>query len=775
MTTTTTDPLNSLLAIRDGNLTSRWNFPDAVGTLVASSGGIGNAATVTYSFLTSIPSYYSSSPITGFVSFSALQQQAVRDILVSIANVTHLNFTEVTGVGTMTFGMNTQAGSAGYAYYPSFNYGLTSSIAGVVISSVTAQPISGDVWLNSSQSWVASDFALGGQGYGTLVHEIGHALGLKHSFEATSPSGYTLDASLDNNKYTVMSYNDHPYNLYRTVTQTSQGSWWQYEYIQPETLMPLDITALQYLYGANTSFHSGNDTYTFDTSRPFIKTIWDGGGNDTISVSNFTLGCVIDLRAGYYSSIRIPSNALPLGATESHTNIYDGTDNLAIAAGTIIENAIGGSDNDTLIGNSANNALSGGSGIDTMTGGLGDDSYAVSDTGDVVVENLNEGTDTVSSRASTYTLAANVENLILTGTAAINGTGNALNNQITGNSADNVISGGSGIDTMTGGLGNDSYSVSDTTDVVVENLNEGTDTVSSRASTYTLAANVENLILTGTAAINGTGNALNNQITGNSADNVISGGSGIDIMTGGLGNDSYSVSDTTDVVIENLNEGTDTVSSRAISYTLAANVENLTLTGTAAIDGTGNALNNQLTGNSANNVLIGGLGKDTYHIAEATAVTDTLGIATGDSLVSSFDIADGFKLGTGASPTTAGVDRLDLSSILITANGIGNGADVGSGANAISSHSITGGIIHFDSLGAYDAPVTVTTATNLANVLSYLQANITGGNSVAFIADTNNTYVFQDGGVTDTLVELVGVNATSVSTTGSAAGAVWIV
>ncbi|MDD1606821.1 MAG: hypothetical protein LUP96_09050, partial [Methylococcaceae bacterium] len=229
-------------------------------------------------------------------------------------------------------------------------------------------------------------------------------------------------------------------------------------------------------------------------------------------------------------------------------------------------------------------------------------------------------------------------------------------------------------------------------------------------------------------------------------------------------------------------EGMDTVSSRAATYVLADNVENLILTGSAAINGTGNALNNQLTGNSADNIvtggegadiLIGGLGKDTYNLTETTAATDTLSIATGDSLVSSYDVANNFKLGTGSSPTSVGVDRLDLSNVLIAANGTGDGVDIGAGANAISSHSITNGIISFDSLGVYDTPVAVTAATNLANVLSYVEANITGGNTVAFVSE-GNTFVFQDGGVTDTLVELVGVTAQSVSTTGSAAGSVWI-
>jgi len=253
--------------------------------------------------------------------------------------------------------------------------------------------------------------------------------------------------------------------------------------------------------------------------------------------------------------------------------------------------------------------------------------YVVDAAGDVVTELANEGADLVQAGV-TYALGTDVENLTLTGTTAINGTGNGLDNVLTGNSANNTltggagndtIDGGTGSDTMVGGAGNDTFVVNISTDVVSENAGEGTDLVQS-AVTWTLGNNLENLTLTGTSAINGTGNTLDNWLVGNSAKNsltggtgndTLDGGAGIDTLIGGVGNDVYFVDVSTDVVTENANEGTDTVQS-SITWTLGSNLENLTLTGTSAINGTGNTLGNTLIGNAGANVLTGAAGDDIY-------------------------------------------------------------------------------------------------------------------------------------------------------------------
>ena len=283
-------------------------------------------------------------------------------------------------------------------------------------------------------------------------------------------------------------------------------------------------------------------------------------------------------------------------AGESAADIFD------VAVGAVrggtggADTLIGSAGPDLLQGLGGNDRLDGKAGDDTMLGGLGNDVYVVSEPGDSVLENASEGTDTVESSLS-YTLPANVEYLTLTGTGNLSGTGNALNNVLRGNSGDN---------TLTGGLGNDVYIIQNAGDVVVENPAEGTDTIESNVS-FALPTNVEYLTLTGSGNLAGTGNALNNVLRGNGGDNT---------LTGGLGNDVYIIQNPGDVVVEQPSEGTDTIESN-VSYSLPADVEYLTLTGSGNLAGIGNALNNVLRGNSGDNTLTGGAGNDVYIIQNA--------------------------------------------------------------------------------------------------------------------------------------------------------------
>jgi len=269
---------------------------------------------------------------------------------------------------------------------------------------------------------------------------------------------------------------------------------------------------------------------------------------------------------------------------------------------------MGGDWADQLSGLAGNDKLDGGLGADTLRGGTGNDTYYVDNTGDLVIEDTAAGTDTVVAGLS-YVLTAEVEKLTLSGSLAINATGNNLKNTLTGNAADNILDGGTGADTMTGGSGNDSYYVDNTGDLVIEATAAGTDTVIATVS-YVLTAAVEKLTLSGSLAINATGNNLQNTLTGNAASNILNGGTDADTMAGGSGNDTYYVDNTGDLVIEDTAAGTDTVIA-AVSYVLTADVEKLTLSGSLAINATGNNLNNTLTGNAADNILDGGMGADT--------------------------------------------------------------------------------------------------------------------------------------------------------------------
>lgn len=308
-----------------------------------------------------------------------------------------------------------------------------------------------------------------------------------------------------------------------------------------------------------------------------------------------------------------------------------------------IEHALAGNSKGYRItGNALSNRITGGGGIDTLdgaagadtlSGGLGNDLYIVDRTDDVVIEAVGAGRDTVWSRVD-WSLGAAVENLTLLA-GALAGTGNALANTLVGNAAgnrleggegDNLLDGGDGADSLTGGLGNDTYVVDWTTDVIVENPGEGTDTVQASTS-WILGAHLENLTLV-RSALDGTGNALDNRLIGTAARNTlrgldgddwIDGGAGNDTLRGGAGNDTYVVDHSADIVVESAGAGIDTVRS-TVSHTLGAHLENLVLTGTAAINGAGNSLANSLTGNAAANTLAGGGGADVLRGQEGNDV-----------------------------------------------------------------------------------------------------------------------------------------------------------
>ena len=354
----------------------------------------------------------------------------------------------------------------------------------------------------------------------------------------------------------------------------------------------------------------GDDSYIADA----LDSIIDSAGRDT----------VIALTDGYVLVAPEIEN-LQLGGN-AHSGSGNAFDNML--SGNALDN--------TLSGNGGNDTLSGGAGVDTLLGGSGDDLYLVDSNTDVLVELAAGGIDTVRS-STTWTLPAEIENLELSaGATALDGSGNALPNQISGNDGDNRLDGGAGADTLVGGNGSDSYVLDNSGDLVLESGFQGMDIVLSGVS-YSLAdaPEVEHLTLTGHAAIEGSGNALNNTITGNAGDNTLrafgggdqlfggagrdhlfgsdsmdrlDGGSGADTMEGGLGFDQYTVDDAADLIIEvpvNTSDYLDLVYSW-VSYTLPQYVEDLTLLGDQPINGTGNPSGGgTLTGNSAANVLSG--------------------------------------------------------------------------------------------------------------------------------------------------------------------------
>lgn len=447
---------------------------------------------------------------------------------------------------------------------------------------------------------------------------------------------------------------------------------------------------------------AGNDMLT--TGSPIGRTLKEGlAGNDSISGA----GSHNDILYGGSRDNMLGTGNDTLLGDSGNDSLYggDGYDYLSGDGGADILD--GGSDSDTLIGGLG----------DTLIGGLGDDIYYTTAENISIGESSDGGYD-IAYVTTNFTSSSSVEYIIANTASDVTLTGNSTNESIYGGTGNNTIFGGIGQDALYGNNGNDyidgssdsarqlgfvegdymsgyggwdTYIVDNSADVIYENADQGEDTVRSTIS-FTLPSNVERLLLEGTANINGTGNIHDNSISGNASNNILDGGDGNDYlygdlgtntliggsgtdvldgwysifggvgsdnntMRGGKGNDLYYVDQaSTDKVVENVNEGIDTVTS-AVNYTLGANVENLILSQVDGIKGTGNALNNKITAESANVTLKGESGNDTL-----------VGSNLNDILVGGFgnDVLTGdvgndklvFDTGAAFNKSTIGIDTI---------------------------------------------------------------------------------------------------------------------
>jgi serralysin len=496
--------------------------------------------------------------------------------------------------------------------------------------------LGGDIWLDPNMDAFDYSVSTSGGGYYVILHELGHALfGFADITTEAGIGGSSLSATENQHGFTVMSYD---------VSPGHPAAPRNPEIDVPTTPMLYDILAAQQLYGANYSYNADNTNYQFVPGQTIFQTIWDGGGIDNIDWSNQTTAANIDLNDGAYSA---------MGPAR-----FDGenfiSQNLAIAFGAVIENAFGGSADDTITGNEANNVITGGAGNDSLRGfagadllygNLGSDIIYGNTEGDVIFGGQEgdfiyggQQVDVIYGNFGNDVLYGNFdEDFLFGGQDADTLYGGQGNDELRGNLGDDVIFGNKGTDILLGGDGLDLLQGGADNDYLDggagnDNLfgDDGEDTLLGDAGSDILYGNADDDTLYG-----GEGNDQLNgdedddELFGGNGDDILNGGDGADYlyggdgrdqMNGGVGNDTYVVSNDGQTVSEANGSGTDVVLAN-VSFILPTGVEHATITGPNSTSLDGNILNNRLIGNTRDNYLFGDAGNDTL---EGGSGADTL-------------------------------------------------------------------------------------------------------------------------------------------------------
>ncbi|MRV76228.1 DUF4214 domain-containing protein [Duganella sp. FT92W] len=400
---------------------------NAIDSLVYGSwtGQAGAPATVTYQFLTSVPNGASSEDRAGFKPMTDVQKQATLSALALWAAVANITFVEVSSDANIRLGTNNQGDtSSGYSYLP--EPGVTQV----------------ELYLNNTGSY-NSNYTPGTFGPSVLLHEIGHTLGLKHPGDYNSTGeavdGPFLPTATDNLDYTQMSYRQ---------SMTNRGNY-------PVTPMLYDIQAIQYLYGANMSYHAGDDVYKF-TNGQMSSCIWDAGGYNTFDFSDCTGLTTIDLHAGAFSSTRLAIGNVSIAYNVTIKGVITGAGGSTVRLNDAGDTVFGGAGADLVYVGAGDDAVNGGDGFDTasFTGAYA--SYKIVRSGDSVVV-TGQGKDTLSG-VETLQFADRTVNVADIVQVVAGGTGG--NDRFVAQAGSESFDGGAGVDTVVYGGARSAYTVS---------------------------------------------------------------------------------------------------------------------------------------------------------------------------------------------------------------------------------------------------------------------------------------------------------------------------